>query len=105
MAITIEKVLPTKAVAKYARPISSPSVRLDTGTVELNVALYVDAQARFAGAEPLAYERHMVELDEEERAAIALIMYQAMQRRGIYADGEIRDPDPEKETEGSHEEN
>lgn len=97
MAIEIIKVLPTGFEAHYARPLASPSFRFDTGTVELAIGLYKDAAARFAGAEPAGYDRLAVQLTEEERAAVAAIIYQALAREGHYPDGVVCDPDPEKE--------
>lgn len=98
MAIELSKTLPNGYEARYARPLASPSFRFDTGNVELTVGLYKDAAARFAGAEPADYDRLMVHLTDEERAAVAAIIYQALAREGHYPDGAVRDPDPEKES-------
>lgn len=96
MGIEIDKVMATGYSARYARPLASPSFRFDSGRVELVVALYKDAEARFAGAEPADYDRVYVELTQEERATVVAVMYEAMKRSGLYADGAVRDPDPEK---------
>lgn len=96
MAITVTKVLQTGYTATYARPLASPSLRLDTGRIELVVGLYKDAEARFADAPPAEYERHDIQLADEERETIAAVFYAAMARCGLYPDGEVRDPDPEK---------
>lgn len=96
MAIIVNTVLPSGFVATYARPMSSPSLRLDTGRVELAVALYKDATARFDGAEPAGLDRITVELTEDERSRIASVLYEAMTRSGHYEGGTPRDPDPEK---------
>ncbi len=104
MGITISKLLPSGFEATYARPISSASLRLDTGHLELTVALYKDAEARFSGAEPAGYDRVMLQLTDEERAALLDVIYSAMDRLGTYPDGEPRDPDPEKEAEEQPEE-
>lgn len=96
MAITINHELQSGMVATYARPIASPSLRLDTGSLELAIALYKDAEARFSGKEPADYDRKFIILTEEERSAIAEVIYSAMAREGLYADGTPRDPDPEK---------
>jgi hypothetical protein len=96
MAIELAKKLPTGFTAGYARPYSSPSLRFDTGNLELTVALYKDADARFGGAEPAGFDRLMFTLSDEERSAILDVVYAAIAREGYYADGEPRDPDPEK---------
>jgi hypothetical protein len=96
MAITINEELPSGMMATYARPLASSSLRLDTGSLELTVALYKDAAARFAGKDPADYDRKTVMLTDQERSGIAAIIYGAMARDGLYPNGQIRDPDPEK---------
>lgn len=96
MAIIISKSLPSGFVATYARPHSSPSLRLDSGQVELTVALYKDAEARFAKAEPVAFDRHNIALSTAQKDAITAILYEAMAEAKLYPEGEVRDPDPEK---------
>jgi len=96
MAITITKTLPTGYIAQYARVHSSPSLRLDVAQVELTVALYKDADARFAKAEPCGFDRHNLKLSDSQRETITKVLYEAMADSGLYADGEVRDPDPEK---------
>ena len=96
MAIIISTTLPSGFVATYARPHSSPSLRLDSGQVELTVAVYKDAEARFAKAEPVAFDRHNITLSEDQRQRITYILYEAMAAAGLYPEGMVRDPDPEK---------
>jgi hypothetical protein len=96
MAIEGTFPLATGFVATYARPMSSPSFRFDTGVVDLQVALYKDAAARFAEALPADYDRRTIQLTEDERAAILDVIYSAITREEIYPEGAVRDPDPEK---------
>ncbi len=97
MAITINVALPSGYYATYARALASPSIRLDSGRVEIVVALYKDAEARFAAAEPAGYETKILTLDGSERETITNVIYAALKREGYYPDGVPRDPDPEKQ--------
>jgi len=98
MGITLNKTLPSGYTATYARALSSPSLRLDQSRIELNVAIYKDADARFAGSEPVEFDRQNLELTMEETEAIAKIIYGVMDRLDTYPGSQKRDPDPEKET-------
>jgi hypothetical protein len=96
MAIIVSKVMSSGFISTYARPISGLSMHLDSGVFDLQVALYKDAEARFAGAEPAGYDFCPLQLNDEERAAVAKVLYMALERQGYYKEGTVRDPDPEK---------
>jgi hypothetical protein len=99
MAIIISKALSSGFTATYAKPHSSPSLRLDTGQIELVVALYKDADARFSNAEPCGFDRHNLKLTDAQRDTIVATLYEAMDDAGLYPGAEVRDPDPEKYVE------
>ena len=96
MGIEIKEKLANGYFAEYAKPFASPSIHFDSGRVELVVALYKDAEARFSGAEPADYKRTFLELNAEERAALLAIVYGAIERVGVFPGSQARDPDPEK---------
>jgi len=99
MAIIVSKALSSGFIATYAKPYSSPSLRLDSGQIELTVAFYKDADARFANAEPCGFDRHNLKLTDAQRDTIVSAIYEAMDDAGLYPGAEIRDPDPEKYVE------
>jgi len=94
-----QKQLPTGYQASYCRPIASPSLRLDAGIVELQIAWYKDAEARFAGSQPASYETVNVRLTKDQTARIAQVLYEALGELPEFADAQVRDPDPEKQME------
>ena len=96
MGIEINERLANGYQAEYAKLFASPSIHFDSGRVELLVALYKDAEARFGGAEPADHKRVFLELNTEERAALLALMYGVIERLGVFPEGTPRDPDPEK---------
>jgi len=74
-------------------------LRLDAGRVELQLAWYKDAEARFAGSQPASYEAVNLLLTKDQTARIAQVLYEALSELPEFADAQVRDPDPEKQIE------
>jgi hypothetical protein len=98
-ALTKQINQPSAVETNYHRIMAVYGLR-STGEAELYIGEYTTAEARFAGAEPVAHTRHNVTLSAETvDQVMALIYADPAMQTGRYEGSEARDPDPEKEEE------